>query len=132
VVRKGVAGTTYEPVHGKIQNAMKALLSREHGAKFVTLEKDGVDVRLTVGGTTVFYEIKTHPTAKACVREALGQLLEYAIYPMARRADKLVIVGGGKPTGEDLKYVKYLRALLPLPVYYCAWDWKTRHLGPEC
>jgi hypothetical protein len=132
VIRKAVAATAYNPVHNKIQNAMKVLLSRMHGAQFVKLDDDGVDVVLNLDGTRVFYEVKTHPTAKACIRDALGQLLEYAVYPKAKRADRLVVVGDGKPTREDAQYLRHLRAHLPLPVHYATWNWKDKRLEPEC
>ena len=36
-----------------------------------------------------FYEIKTAKTARACIREALGQLLEYSYWPKTQKAKRL-------------------------------------------
>lgn len=132
VARKAIAATTYDPVHNKIQNAMKLALSRKYGAQSVKLEEGGVDVVLRVGDAIIFYEIKTHPTAKSCIREALGQLLEYAVYPQAKRAQRLVIVGDGRQTPEDVEYLRYLRMHLPLPVHYARWNWIKKLLEAEC
>jgi hypothetical protein len=63
-------------------------------------------------------KIKIAPTAKSCIRQALGQLLEYGLYPDHQRAEKLVVVGDGKATPEDLAYLGYLRKKFGLPIYY--------------
>jgi hypothetical protein len=132
VFRKKIAATSYDPRHNKLQNALKAWLSKQHGKKSVQLEVNGVDVVLHTAGSKVFFEVKTHPTAKSCIRDAIGQLLEYAIYPNLKNADRLVIVGDGKPTDEDAQYLQCLRAHLPLPVHYSWWNWKTKRLDDEC
>lgn len=69
-----------------------------------------------------FFEIKTYPNAKACIREALGQVLEYDKYPANSRADKLVIVSQNRSTVSDQKYIKHLRSGLNLNLEYWGFD----------
>lgn len=74
------------------------------------------------GKKATFFEIKTYPNAKACIREALGQVLEYAMYPADCRADKLVIVSQNKTELTDQAYIKHLRKSLNLKLEYWAFD----------
>src|SRR5439155_11622950 len=43
----------------------------------------------------VFFDVKTEPTVKLCIRAAVGQLLEYSYYPSEERATNLIVVGCG-------------------------------------
>jgi len=65
-----------------------------------------------------FFEIKTYPSAKACIREALGQILEYSLYPSENRAQKLVVISQNKCTISDKKYIMHLREYLNLNLEY--------------
>jgi hypothetical protein len=44
-----------------------------------------MDVVVRLGIRYWFYEIKTALSARACIREALAQLLEYSYWPEHRR-----------------------------------------------
>jgi hypothetical protein len=79
-----------------------------------------------IGWKATFFEIKTYPNAKACIREALGQILEYAMYPTHSRADKLVIVSQNKTTNADQAYIKHLRKSLNLKLEYWAFDYEKK------
>jgi Holliday junction resolvase len=46
----------------------------------VTLETENVDITVVDGKKTILIEIKTDPNPRAAIREAIGQLLEYAYY----------------------------------------------------
>jgi hypothetical protein len=69
----------------------------------------GTVARSRLGGGMIFYETKTRGSACGCIREALGQLLEYAYWPGAEAADQLIIVGEPR---LDVKARTYLEALL--------------------
>lgn len=65
-----------------------------------------------------FYEIKTGGSALSCIREALGQIIEYCYYPANNNATKLVIVS---PYPIDLHikaYMRHLRKTLGIEIYY--------------
>ena len=80
------------------------------------------------GKKATFFEIKTYPNAKACIREALGQVLEYAMYPADFRADKLVIVSQNKTLPSDQAYIKHLRKSINLKLEYWAFDYEKKAL----
>ena len=119
--RAAIEGTTYSPRHVILQNALHDHLCHAHGREAVHYEKSFVDLSLEQNGEKTYFEIKIAPTAKACIRDALGQVLEYGIYPATRRATKLVIVGDGVPTSDDCSYLKYLRETFGLPIFYQQW-----------
>tara|TARA_R110000850_G_scaffold50499_6_gene123860 strand:+ start:959 stop:2143 length:1185 start_codon:yes stop_codon:yes gene_type:complete len=79
-------------------------------------------------GKAIFFEIKTFPSAKACIREALGQLLEYSLYPAKNRANKLVIVSQNKSNALDQKYIRHLSKTLGLKLEYWGFDYEKRGL----
>ncbi|MDX6528569.1 MAG: hypothetical protein QOH41_859 [Blastocatellia bacterium] len=66
----------------------------------------------------VFYEIKTMNSPRACIREALGQLLEYSFWPGSQEAVRLVVVGERSLDEEGAEYIETLRRRFCLPVEY--------------
>ena len=57
--------------------------------------------------------------ARLSIREALGQILEYAHYLSSRcKASKLFIVGPESPTRQDLIYLNRLRKEYNLPIEF--------------
>lgn len=81
----------------------------------------------------VYYEIKTYDSLRLSIREALGQILEYAMWPDNNRAVKFVIVTQPCPHEEESakKYVTNLRDNLNLNIYYQSFDPKTKTLSEE-
>jgi hypothetical protein len=129
--RAAIAATTYDPTHSKLQNALYDYLCKKNGRQSVHYEKSYVDITSKTNNETCFYEIKTAPTVKGCIRDALGQLLEYAIYPSSTKADKLIVVGDCVPNREDIEYLSHLRGRFRLPLYYQQWLWHQENLGAE-
>jgi hypothetical protein len=78
-----------------------------------------------------FYELKVAPSVQACVRLAIGQLLEYAHWPSATRADELVVVGEGSPDDDTRAYLHLLRDRFKLPVWYRQLAITPPTLGPR-
>lgn len=106
-----------EAHHQKMQVGIMSCLERE-GYIDIIAEEDHVDIRAIKKGVPHFFEVKTYDTAKACIREALGQILEYNHYPKNRRAAVMYIVGPRKTTCEDEDYLLYLRTYYKIRVYY--------------
>jgi hypothetical protein len=129
--RSRVEGTSYDPRHVSLQNRLYWKLRNRHGAGAVRYENDRVDLTVEADGEITLIEIKMELTAKHCIRAALGQLLEYAHYGDGVKADRLLIVGDRPPGEEDVAYLKKLRELYALPLYYAQWDWETEEIGEE-
>ncbi len=109
--------------HNDIQKALHQQLSGEYGIENVGTEISsgrGTSVDLVVKQKPEywFYEIKTAHTAKKCIRQAIGQLLEYSYWPNNQEATRLVIVGKPIMDEEARKYIEKLRSQFTLPIYY--------------
>lgn len=112
--------------HAELSNRLVASLEARYGASHVAQENTvgvrRIDAVVRTSAGDVFYEIKTNPSLRASVREALGQLLEYAFYPDRRNAVELVVVAMGDERSDEYRaiaqYMEQLRAVLNYPIYF--------------
>ena len=108
--------------HDDLQAALKQQLNAESGVQVATELKDGrggrIDLVACRNGELEFYEIKTGTTAKQCVRDALGQLLEYAYRAPAIRPRQLFVVGEPRMDRDTAEYLRLLRDELKIPIDY--------------
>ena len=99
------------------------------GNKWKHGKKNYVDIKGTLKtGKIDYYEIKTY-AAKASIREAIGQILEYAHYPADKHADRLIIVGPNEPDKFDRMYLKYLRETYHLPIWFRSYSFEKNQLS---
>ena len=77
-----------------------------------------VDVVAQVSGEFWFYEVKTGGNVRACVREAIGQLLEYALWSAGTVPAKLIVVGENTIDGTTENYLERLNRRFPVPISY--------------
>lgn len=108
--------------HSLIQQKMSKRLEKKYGSKNVSVEQffcgKKIDIVLRVGDSYHFFEIKTSGSAKACIRDALGQLMEYAYWPGRVNADKIVVVGEEKIDEKTKNYLSFVRNKYSLPIEY--------------
>lgn len=96
----------------------KAIVKRECTAYGISR----IDVtRMTETGY-VFYEIKTYNSLKTSIREGIGQLLEYCLYPNVHEADSIVLVSHVAPSEEVKNYLNHLKTFINLPFSYIHFD----------
>lgn len=120
--------------HKEIQLALKEQLSL-NGYTNVELEADSgirrqIDLKAyhKASQSSHYFEIKVYD-ARLSIREALGQILEYAHYPSSPcEASKLFIVGPESPTRQDLIYLNRLRAKYDLPIEFIHYSIKDERL----
>jgi hypothetical protein len=113
--------------HNGIQEGVFNHLVAEFGKRAVgTEQRNGpanrVDVVLQTDSGYWFYEIKPGLSARACIRQALAQLLEYAFWPGATPADRLVIVGEARLDTDATAFLETLRERFGIPLYYEQYD----------
>jgi hypothetical protein len=107
--------------HNEMQNRLKAQLDAVGGIRAVLevpLGLRAIDIVADTGGELWFYEVKTAGSVRQCLREAIGQLLEYAFWPGATRPARLIVVGEPLPTKESDAYLEVLNASLPVRLEY--------------
>lgn len=120
--------------HKHLQNIFHRCLQKEGGRVYseCQVELGGkVDARVVKSTECIFYELKTAPTVQACVRQAFGQLMEYAYWPSATRATRLVVVGEADVTVDAQSFLNSLRKRFALPLYYRQIDERKRRLSRE-
>ncbi len=126
VVKVGVSKAEAEAElrHNKIQTLLYNNLCAIHGRKFVGTENgtgSGTSIDLVVETPKFrwFYEIKTSDSVRACIRQAIPQLLEYAYWQCdASTADKLIVVGPSAITPDAEKYLSFLQKTFKLELFY--------------
>lgn len=95
---------------------------RHRGASNVILEASFgacmIDAVAEFDNEICFYEVKTASSARTCLREAIGQLLEYALWPGAIRPAKLVVVGEPPLDEAAAAYLELLNVRFPIPLAY--------------
>lgn len=110
----------------KIQIALYAYLADQFGENNVSVEqripRRSVDLAVRRGKELWYYEVKAAPSARQSIREALGQLLEYAYWPRTKEADQLFVVGEEAPTADSKRYISVLRKRFHIPVEYQQFD----------
>ncbi len=109
--------------HNALQQALFDELCKEYGAENVGTEiGNGSGGRIDAVAKSkdghIFFEIKVGHSLQACIREAIGQLLEYSYWPGSERAVSLVIVGEVALDDQCRAYLASLSNDLLIPVTY--------------
>ncbi|HXB62530.1 MAG TPA: hypothetical protein VNU94_06740 [Acidobacteriaceae bacterium] len=104
-------------LHATLSNRFRAWLNNSHGIA-AQQEKRRVDVGFSHNGKTHRAELKIcyGGETRASIREALGQIFEYNLYPPRTSADSWLIVLDTKPSTEDIAYLEALRQQFQLPL----------------
>lgn len=108
--------------HALIQEKLISLLNERWGKDNVSAEQSvfGKRIDLVVRRSKEFdfYEIKICGSAKACIREAFGQLMEYAYWPSVENAKNLIVVGEQPIDSQSEEYLKLLCDRFNIPIRY--------------
>lgn len=109
--------------HYAIQSLLYKRLCSEYGTENVAAESTSgsgtrVDIIVRFNNEYWFYEIKTGDSARSCIREALGQLLEYSFWPGSQEASKLVVVGYPNLDQNAERYLQMIRENFNIPIFY--------------
>jgi hypothetical protein len=110
--------------HNLMQAALCQRLVAEHGEGNVADEQpSGLGTKIDVVLRTEtqqywYYEIKTASSPQGCLREALGQILEYSFWPGAREASRLIVCGESALDADGAKYLRQLQERFNLPIAY--------------
>ncbi|PYB87199.1 hypothetical protein DMX01_18005 [Pseudomonas fulva] len=100
--------------------ALHERLLEEFPEDSISFEENFVDVTVTTPTQKILYEVKSDYSTRRVLRQAIGQLLEYAYYwdqPDMNQV-RLVAVGRTELSTEDERYLRYLKNQLKLPLEY--------------
>lgn len=109
--------------HNMIQRCLVTKLKHMHGdvnvaSEFLIGFGNRVDVVLKSDKGYSFYEIKTYSSARACIREAIGQLLEYSYWASNQIVNRLIVVAEVPLDASAQEYLSFFREEKGLPIYY--------------
>lgn len=111
-----------EKRHSFLQEKLIKQLESEFGKENVSMENPlngyKIDVVVKDNSDYYFYEVKTGSSLIVCVRQALGQLLEYSYYNCKKYASKLFIATEYDADLKTNRYLEFLRKEFKLPIYY--------------
>ena len=122
--RKSVDKTVMAHVEKKMKNELYERLVKEWGddgdvgAEHPMPSYGYSDVMVRTKEGFVIYELKKCLSPRECIREALGQLCEYAKWPESPPVIELVVVGRTPIDRHAEKYVASLREDYRLPIRY--------------
>ena len=125
--RSASARSKAERLHNDMQNRLFDYLVNQLGEDSVGTEQGtgsgtSIDIVTRQGRNFTFYEIKTARNIRACIRQAVPQLLEYAYWPDECRANELVIVGPHAISDEARKFIVLLQDRFSIPISYRQYD----------
>lgn len=120
-------------LHKTIQESMYNQLCEQYGIKNVGTEVNtgnGTSIDLVVKGEDkdVFYEVKMSGSALKCIRDGLGQILEYSMYVNNQWCSKMIIVGPYYADEKVINYILHLRKTLNISLYYQTFDLNSKKL----
>jgi len=108
--------------HSYLQEKLFVKLQNKYGKENVGLENNiegnRIDIVVRENDEYIFYEVKTASSAKACIRQAFGQLMEYSYWSGKKIAKKIIVAGEFILTKTDLQYLKYLNSEFMIPIEY--------------
>ena len=119
--------------HNSLQSALHKALCKQYGEVNVGTENDTgrgsrVDLVVRTKSDFEYYEIKTYPCIRTCLREGVSQLIEYSYWPGGNTAKRMVVVSENPLTPDAKRYLVTLRSDFNLPVYYRRLDMSTETL----
>lgn len=88
-------------------------------ADIVTIEADK---------SITIYEIKTNAAARKNIRDAIGQLLDYASHAGQQKVIKLVIVSPAQLSGKDEHFLKVLQKTIRFSLEYWWYNTEKNHI----
>ena len=121
--RRAMEETDVTHIHYQMQVSLYTSLVAAHGPSKVSCEETTssgrpADIIVSLPNGYELFEIKTALAPRDCVREALGQLLEYAYWPGSPNFNALWIVGPTPIDSETQEHLDGLKERFGMPVAY--------------
>tara|TARA_R110000744_G_scaffold114988_1_gene215050 strand:+ start:1704 stop:2810 length:1107 start_codon:yes stop_codon:yes gene_type:complete len=133
LLRKGSEGTIVTQQHKEFQKQLKKYLEAQFPTAMITFEKNFIDLLLISNQEVHYYEVKTALTPEACIKQGLGQLLNYSYFEeqilgkYKGLTKKIVIFGKWKAKSFDLEFINYINNSLSVNFEYLSLDEITQN-----
>lgn len=106
--------------HSKYQQKLFESLADKYPQNHLIMEEDYIDLKMESEDEITLFEVKPYNSVFKCIREGLGQLLNYT-YRLDQTNDKqikLIIAGPKEPDKEEAKYIKFIAGIQNIPFEY--------------
>ncbi len=125
--KRKVRASTYiaKQIHNELQLSLQKILIEKYGPANVIMEKDFVDIKVLLPGEIQYYEVKSASYAGDCIKEALGQVLDYVHIDIDKRKKQIFVVGSNNPNTAERTYLKYIQKVVTVPIDYIQIDRKV-------
>lgn len=122
--------------HNELQRKLLLRLQQLHGKTKVKRECNAfggcrIDVVRETATGYIFYEIKTYNNLLTSIRQGIGQLLEYNLFPKSQQAEQMVLVGHLAATAEIRDYILHLKSFINLNFTYMHFDLESECIVSE-
>ena len=129
--RRGSAGKLIKQIHNKIQNSFVRYLDSNFPERLRVEHKRRVDVLRASDDCVWLYEIKPYEDAYRCVRESIGQLLDYSFRYSDGKEVKIITVGPNEPDENALRFIEYVKNELNNNYTYLSFNFENDRLTNE-
>lgn len=125
----------HDEISRRVETYLKGIKQPEEKVNYeVPLGRyKAVDLVYEKAKEITFYEIKTHPKLIFCIREGIGQLLEYGYYnrPEHDKEVNLILVSPHRATKELKWYMQKLRSMSEFNIFYQQYDEESKELNKK-
>lgn len=108
--------------HSMIQEKLISKLELQFGSNNVVAENyiglNRIDVVAKNNQEYYFYEVKVANSARDCIRDAFGQLLDYCFYPNIQNASEIFVVGEYELDSATEEYLEFINKNFKIPIGY--------------
>ena len=123
--RGPISAVQVRRIHNEIQNKFIFYLKQAYPQDIINGEKTWIDAQRETSSDVFIYEIKPSISVYACIREGIGQLLDYHHQHPTKKPKKILIVGQSEPEDRDLSFIENIKSNLQIPFTYLAFDKDT-------
>ena len=120
--RNGSASVKVNLVHSRIQNRFIKYLKAKYPKNLNSGERNRIDAKRETENEVYIYEIKPYESVYSCIREGIGQLLDYSYQLKTPKKKHIIIVGPNEPGEDDFEFINNLKSIISTPLGYIAFD----------
>lgn len=123
--RNAISSVKVNQVHNIIQNKFIKHLANNYPNESIKGEKNRIDAKRENGSEIHIYEIKPYENVFSCIRDGIGQLLDYSHHFDTKKEIKIYVVGSNEPNKKDLDFIKAIKNNLKISFNYISFDYSS-------
>ena len=111
-------------VHNRIQKKLLNDLRNKYGVSAVKPEINYIDILVELEDKFIIFEVKSSLSAERCIREALGQILQYGseLSKTTNKTIEYVVVGPNTIDDSAESYYKFVLENISIPLSYTSFS----------